>query len=176
MEKNLKLIIAPDEIRTMVESIATDIRTRYASKRPVLIGVLKGAAVFLSDLIRAIGGPLEVDFIQTSSYSDPDAPSEEVKITRDTSIDLKGRDVIVVDGIVDRGKTAKAVMGHLRAMGPASLGFCTLLLRDSTDDIAIDYVGKRIPEGFIVGYGMDYKEDYRWLDGVYLLTDGKDSA
>ena len=173
MEKNLKLIIAPDEIRTMVESIAADIRTRYASKRPILIGVLKGAAVFLSDLVRAIDAPLEVDFIQTSSYSDPDAPSKDVMIKRDTSIDLKGRDVIVVDGIVDRGKTARAVMGHLRAKEPASLGFCTLLLRDSTDDIAIDYVGKRIPEGFIVGYGMDYKEDYRWLDGVYLLTDDK---
>jgi hypoxanthine phosphoribosyltransferase len=158
----------------MVEGIAEKIRTKFPSGRPVLVGVLKGAAVFLSDLIRAVGGPLEVDFIQTSSYSDPLAPSKDVMITKDVSIDLKGRDVIVVDGIVDRGKTARAVMGHLKTKGPASLGFCTLLLRDSTGDIAIDYVGKRIPEGFIVGYGMDYKEDYRWLDGVYLLTDDKD--
>ncbi len=174
MEENLKLIIAPDEIRTMVEAIAGDIRGRFPTGRPVLVGVLKGAAVFLADLVRTVGTPLEVDFIQTSSYSDPASPSSEVSITGDTSIELKGRDVIVVDGIVDRGKTACAVMAHLKTKGPTSLGFCTLLLRDSTDDIAIDYVGKVIHEGFIVGYGMDYKEDYRWLDGIYLLTDGKD--
>lgn len=174
MEDNLKLIIAPDEIRTMVEKIAGDIRASFPSGRPVLVGVLKGAAVFLADLTRAVGSQLEVDFIQASSYSDPLAPSEKIRITGDTSIDLKGRDVIVVDGIVDRGKTARAVIKHIRAKGPASLGFCTLLLRDSTDNIAIDYVGKKIPEGFVVGYGMDYKEAYRWLDGVYLLTDGKD--
>ena len=174
MDKNLKLIIEPDEIRTMVKKIAADIRGRFPTGRPVLVGVLKGAAVFMADLTRAIGAPLEVDFIQAASYSDPDSPSNEISITRDASIELKGRDVIVVDGIVDRGKTACAVMAHLRARGPDSLSFCTLLLREGTDDIAIDYVGKKIPEGFIVGYGMDYKEDYRWLDGVYLLTGDKD--
>ncbi len=176
MPDNLKLIIEPEEIRLMVKRIAEEVRTAYASRNPVLVGTLKGAAIFLSDLVRAIGIPLEMNYIQTSSYGDPDTPSEDIIITRDASIELKGRDVIVVDSIVYRGKTARAVMGHLRTRGPASLGFCTLLLRDGTDDIDIDYVGRVIPEGFVVGYGMDYKEAYRWLDGIYLLTDGKDST
>ena len=174
MEKHLELIITPEEIRAMVEAVAADIRGRFPDKRPVLVGVLKGAAVFLADLSRAIGPPLDVDYIQASSYSDPDSPAAEVRITDDISIDLKGRDIIAVDGIVDRGKTVRSVMAHLGAKEPASLSFCTLLLREGTEDITIDYVGKRIPEGFIVGYGMDYKESYRALDDIYMITDSKD--
>jgi hypoxanthine phosphoribosyltransferase len=176
MEKKLKLIIAPDEIRLMVEDIAGKIRTRFPSGRPVLVGVLKGAAVFLADLTRAIGAPLEVDFIQASSYGESETPSNKVIITGDTSIELRGRDVIVVDGIVDRGKTARGVMAHLKTKEPASLGFCTLLLRDGAEGIDIDYVGRIIPDGFIVGYGMDHNEDYRWLDGIYLLTPTNDKG
>ncbi len=176
MEKDLKLFITPEEIRSMVDAIAADILSRFPSKRPVLVGILKGAAVFLAELALAIGPPLEVDSVQASSYSDPDAPSNEVEITDDISIDIKGRDVIIVDGIVDRGKTALGVMAHLGAKEPASLSFCTLLLREGTDNIEIDYVGRRIPEGFIVGYGMDYKEDYRGLDGIYMLTEAEDDS
>ncbi len=174
MDKHLKLIISPEEIQAMVEAIAADITARFPSKRPVLVGILKGAAVFFDDLTRELGPPLEVDFIQASSYSNPDSPSSKVRITNDISLDIKGRDVIIVDGIVDRGKTVRSVTAHLGEKEPASLSFCTLLLREGTDDIEIEYVGRRIPEGFIVGYGMDYKEDYRELDAIYMLTKNKD--
>jgi hypoxanthine phosphoribosyltransferase len=172
MPDNLKLIIEPEEIRLMVKRIAEEIRTAYASRNPVLVGALKGAAIFLSDLVRAIGIPLEVDFIQTSSYGRRGSPSGDVLITRDTSTELKGRDVIIVEGIVDSGRTATAITGFLKKKGPASISLCTLLLRDDarTGNLNIDYVGKVIPGGFIVGYGMDYKEGYRWLDGIYRLT------
>lgn len=177
MPDNLKLIIAPEEIRLMVERIAGEIRTAYASRNPVLVGALKGAAIFLSDLVRAIGIPLEVDFIQTSSYGRRDSPSGDVLVTKDTSTELKGRDVIIVEGIVDSGRTAEAVTGFLKRKGPASIELCTLLLRDDakTGHLNIDYVGKVIPGGFIVGYGMDYKEGYRWLDGIYQLPKDEQS-
>ncbi len=177
MPDNMKLIIEPEEIRLMVKKIAGEVRTAYASRNPVLVGALKGAAIFLSDLVRALDIPLEVDFIQTSSYGRRDSPSGDVLITRDTSTELKGRDVIVVEGIVDSGRTAEAVSRFLKRKEPASIRLCTLLLRDGakTGHLNIDYVGRVIPEGFIVGYGMDYKEGYRWLEGIYQLTESGES-
>lgn len=170
MIDGLKLLMTPDEIRTAVERLAREIRADYASRNPLLVGVLKGAFVFLSDLVRALDMELEVDFIQAASYGKSSAPSKDVLITGDLTAAVKGRDVIIVEGIIDRGETARAVASHIAAKGPASIRLCTLILRDShSHGLKIDYVGKKIDKGFVVGYGMDYKGRYRNLPGIYTI-------
>ncbi|MBI5826911.1 MAG: hypoxanthine phosphoribosyltransferase [Deltaproteobacteria bacterium] len=174
MEPNLKPILTPEEIEKTVERIAGEIEADYASKDPLLIGVLKGAVIFLSDLLRAVKMPLDADFVQTTCYGKRDTPSSEVIVTRDISVEIKGRDIIIVEGIIDRGHTARALIEYFGTKGPSSIRLCTLLMRKSTPaDIKADYVGIRIGEGFIVGYGMDYKEHYRGLRGLYVLAPEK---
>lgn len=171
MTGNLKLLIPPEELHIIINRIARDIRADYAGKDPVLIGVLKGASVFLSDLIRAIKMPLEIDFVQTSSYGERDSPSEQVAIIKDITSDIRGREVILVEGIVDRGHTARELMKHFNEKEASSVRICTLLLREGGGkDVKPDYVGTRIDKGFVVGYGMDYKERFRYLPGIYILN------
>ncbi len=154
----------------MVNRLAGEIRRDFPSKNPVFVGALKGAFVFLADLVRAVKMPLEVDFIQTASYGKQHAPSSEVTITRDLTLDIRERHVIIVEGIIDRGTTARAVIKHLEANAPASLSLCALLARDGhAKDVQVNYVGARIGEGFVVGYGMDYHEHYRALPGLYTV-------
>lgn len=174
MEPNLKPILTPEEIGKTVERIAAEIEADYASRDPLLIGVLKGAFIFLSDLLRAVKMPLDIDFVQTTCYGRRDTPSSEVIVTRDISAEIKGRDIIIVEGIIDRGHTARALKEYFGTKGPSSIRLCTLLMRRSTPvDIKVDYVGARIDEGFIVGYGMDYKEHYRGLRGLYTVAPEK---
>lgn len=172
MSGTLRLFIPPEEIRSMVQRLAKEIRSDYAAKDPVLIGVLKGACVFLADLAREIDSPLEIDFVQTSSYGKRDTPAEKASVSRELTSDIKGRDVIVVDGIIDRGRTMAALLEYLSAKGPASVRICALLLRaDCGHEVDIDYVGATIKAGFVVGYGMDYRERYRNLPAIYYLAD-----
>jgi hypoxanthine phosphoribosyltransferase len=168
---SLKPFIEPEEIREIVERLAGVIRADYTGKNPVLIGVLKGAFIFLADLARALEGmDLEVDFIQAASYGRRDEPSFEVLITRDLTEEIRDRHVIVVEGIIDRGRTMHAVLDHLTSKKPATLSLCTLLLRDSHQTgREVAYFGKRIGEGFVTGYGMDYKGRYRNLPGIYVI-------
>lgn len=172
MRDNLKLFITSEEIRETVRRLAREIGADYSSKDPVLIGVLKGASIFLSDLVREIDFPLEMDFVQTSSYGTRSTPAEKVTVSRELSGDITGRDVIIVDGIIDRGKTVSTLLDHIRSKGPASVRICTLLLRDGKEHgFEIDYVGATIKNGFVVGYGMDYREHYRNLPAIYFLAD-----
>ena len=173
MAEKLKPFIKPVEVRRIVASIAAGIKEDYEGKNPVMLGVLKGAFVFMSDLIRALDGlPLEVDFIQAASYGERDEPAHEALIIRDLTTEIKGRHVIVVEGIIDRGRTMHAVLAHLLSKEPASLRLCTLLLREShKTGTVIDYAGRRIGDGFVVGYGMDYKGRHRNLPGIYLLAE-----
>ena len=123
---------------------------------------MKGAFVFMADLARELGPEFEVGFIQAASYGDRETPSEEVRITSDISVEIEGRDVIVVEGIIDRGNTARAVVRHLEKKGPSSIRLCTLLLRKGhSHGLRVDYIGRPIDDGFVVGYGMDYREKYR---------------
>jgi hypoxanthine phosphoribosyltransferase len=172
MADKLKPFIKPAEVRRIVASIAAEIKDDYEGKSPVLLGVLKGAFVFMSDLIRVLDGlDLEVDFIQAESYGERDEPAHEALIIRDLTTEIKDRHVIVVEGIIDRGRTMQAVLAHLLSKEPASLRLCTLLLREShKTGTVIDYFGKRIGDGFVVGYGMDYKGNYRNLPSISLLT------
>ncbi|HBG46616.1 MAG TPA: hypoxanthine phosphoribosyltransferase [Deltaproteobacteria bacterium] len=161
--------IPPEGIEEIVKRIAAEISSDYRGRSPVVVGVLKGAFLFISDLVRSLAVDHEVDFIQTACYGMRDVPSEEVLILRDVTTDLKGRDVIIVEDIIDRGHTARALKKYFSDKGAASVKVCALLKRDGGSPEAADYLGAVIGRGFVVGYGMDYKERYRGLPGLYLI-------
>ncbi len=167
-KERLRLLIPAREIRSIVERIAAEVRADYAGKEPVLVGVLKGAFVFLADLVRSLDMPVEIDFIQSESYGRRDVPAKDVLITKDVGIDLRGRHVIVVEDIIDTGNTVETVLRHLKAKGPASLRLCALILR-GTPKVKVDYSGKTVGRGFLVGYGLDFKERHRNLDAIYVI-------
>ncbi len=169
--KDLQLLFPPEEIHIIVDRLARELRSDFASRNPVLLGVLKGAFIFISDLMRAMKMPFEVDFIQAASYGEKTIPSSQVAIKGDITSDIKGRDVIIVDGIIDSGHTIRVINEYLKAKEPASISVCTLLLRDGeARDLSVDYVGVHIGKGFVVGYGMDYGERYRGLQGLYVIN------
>lgn len=170
MPENLKLLLSPSEVDSIVSGLGSSIEADYGDKVPVVVGVLKGAAVFLADLVRAVSTPLEIDFLQAASYHGGTAPKGEVRIVRDLTTDVAGRDVIVVEGIVDKGKTVEAVTRYLKAKGASSVKVCALLVRGTAPvERAPDYAGRTIGDGFVVGYGMDFKERYRNLPGLYTI-------
>ena len=164
-----KPLLSPSDIRDTVDSLAKKIDEDYAGKTPLLVGVLKGAFVFLADLAREIKTDVEIDFIQAVSYGKRESPSTEVLITGEIGTAVKGRDIIIVEGIIDRGTTARAVFDYLSSKGPASIKFCSLLVRDSHSGLNIDYAGRLIGPGFVVGYGMDYKGLHRNLPGIHIV-------
>ncbi len=162
-------------MRNTVQRLAARIRVDYADKRPVLVGVLKGAFVFLADLVREVNRPLEVDFITVSSYGPGRASSGNVQFVRDITTDITGRHVLLVDDIADSGLTLHELRRHLMRRSPASLRVCALLARRSLladEPDAVDYLGHSVPDGFVVGYGIDCGEDYRYLPDVWVLEDG----
>ncbi|MEK6758711.1 MAG: hypoxanthine phosphoribosyltransferase [Deltaproteobacteria bacterium] len=170
MQTQLRQLIPENEIHSIVRRLSAEIRAENPSSEAVLIGVMKGAFVFMADLARELGPAFEVDFMQAASYGHRDTPSEEVRIISDISVDIRGRDVIVVEGIIDRGNTAKAVINHLEKKGPSSIRLCTLILRKGhSHNLTVDYIGRQIDDGFIVGYGMDYREKYRGLKGLFTI-------
>lgn len=176
MAERLTIIKTPEEVFDIVKSLAGSIRADYASKDLVLIGVLKGALFFTADLLRFIGkdntGP-EVDFIQTACYGAKDEPSDKVLILRDITSDIKGRHVLIVEDIIDRGHTARALADYFKLKGAASIRICALLVRGKPGEESVkpDYAGLHIGKGFVVGYGMDYKERYRGLAGLHIIED-----
>lgn len=169
----LKLIIPPEEIHIIVDRLANEIRRDYSSKNPVLVGVLKGSFVFMADLVRALEIPVEVDFICATRYGMSKKPTKEAKVIKDISTDVRGRDVIVFEDIIDEGKTMKALLENLNAKHPASIKVCSLLLRGKKTglDVNVDYLGTTVGEGFVVGYGLDFREHYRHLPGLYIIEE-----
>ncbi|MEE9613653.1 MAG: hypoxanthine phosphoribosyltransferase [Thermodesulfobacteriota bacterium] len=174
MPGNLKLIMPPEEIHLLVLRLAAELRRDYADKNPVMVGVMKGAFVFLADLMRAMKIPSEIEFIRAGSYGRRDTPSTEVRITNDVETGIKGRHVVLVEEIVDRGRTVSKVMEHLKGKSPASLKLCSLFMKRVEDghEVSPDYLGAEIDRGFVVGYGLDYKEEYRYLTGLYVVGAG----
>lgn len=158
-----------------MKELAARIREDYGQERPILVAVLKGSFVFTADLIRALAIPVEVDFIQVSSYGSGTKSKGEVSVLRDLTVDISGRRVLLVEDIVDTGLTLEALRRHLLARRPADLRVCALLAREKALDAgaAIDYLGFPVPEGFVVGYGIDYAEQYRHLPEIFVL-EGKE--
>jgi len=158
-----RVLYSATEIEEIVTALAEQISKDYAGRRPILVGMQRGFVCFMADLMRRITVPLDVDFL-TISYYHGDNHSA-FKITKDTDLNIAGRHVLVVDGIIDTGMTLSAVLDHLRPRKPASLAVCTLLDKRMRRiaDIPLEYVGFEVREAFVVGYGLDYAEEYRNL-------------
>ena len=166
---NIGRVLVPEEqLQARVAELGAQISADYAGKRPLLVGVLKGAFMFMSDLARSIDLPVEFDFMAVSSYGNATRTSGVVRIVKDLDLDLQGRDVIVVEDIVDSGLTLSYLRRYLEARGPASLAVCALLLREERDATALDlrYVGFQIPSEFVIGYGLDAAEEFRNLPDI----------
>ena len=166
------VVVSETEIHRRIAELGAEISTDYAGRPPLLVGVLKGAFVFMSDLSRAIRLPVEFDFMAVSSYGSATRTSGVVRIIKDLDLDLTGRDVIIVEDIVDSGLTLAYLRRHLPARGPRSLEVCALLVKEGLQKTELDlrYVGFRIPPDFVVGYGLDVGERYRNLPAVHLYT------
>ena len=161
-------VVTAERLRERVAELGAEITRDYAGRVPLLVGVLKGAFMFMSDLSRAIDLPVEFDFMAVSSYGSATRTSGVVRIIKDLDLDLTGRDAIVVEDIVDSGLTLNYLRRNLAARGPASLEVCALLLREGLQktDTDLRYIGFTIPPAFVVGYGLDVAERYRNLDAI----------
>lgn len=167
-----KVLFSEEDIADMVKRLGAQISEDYKGKDLVLIAVLRGAVVFMGDLMRAIDTDLAIDFMAVSSYGNGTKSSGTVRIIKDLDIDIKDRDVLIVEDILDSGLTLKYLMANLASRDPASLEVCTFLWKDvEGKQAAIDpkYVGTHCPDEFVVGYGLDYAERYRNLPYVGIL-------
>ncbi len=163
-----KVIVTEDELQGRVAALGKEITADYADRPPLLVGVLKGAFLFMSDLARQIDLPVELDFMAVSSYGSATKTSGVVRIIKDLDTDLTDRHVLIVEDIVDSGLTLAYLRKNLAARGPASLEVCSLLVKEGLQKVDPDlrYIGFRIPPVFVVGYGLDIDERYRNLPYV----------
>jgi hypoxanthine phosphoribosyltransferase len=171
--EKLKVIISRDEIAKKVVELAAEIRKDYKEKNPLLIGILKGSFVFMSDLIRAMNIPLEIDFVRLSSYGTGKDSTGKVKLIKDVDTPIKDRHVLIIEDIVDRGLTVRFLLDYVSFRKPASLKLCTLFNKPSRRkvEVTIDYVGFIVPDAFVVGYGLDFDEKFRYLPDLCVLEE-----
>lgn len=167
----LEVLFTDGELRQRIAQVGAEITRDYQGKAPVLISVLRGSYIFMADLTRSIDLPCTVDFMSVSSYGKGTASSGQVKILKDLSEPIEGKDLIIVEDILDSGNTLYYLRDVLEARKPASVSVCTLLDKPErrVKDIKPDYVGFQIPDAFVVGYGLDYAERYRNLPYIGIL-------
>ncbi len=170
-----KILYSEEEISLIVTELGKRISDDYKDRNLLMVSVLKGSVVFMSDLMRAVTIPCEIDFMAVSSYGDKTKSSGTVRILKDLDRDISGYDVLLVEDILDSGKTLNYLMDVLYARNPASIRICTLF--DKPDrrevDIYADYKGLLVPDEFIVGYGLDFAEKYRNLPYIGVLKEEK---
>lgn len=166
-----EVLVAEEQLQRRVAELGQEISRDYAGRTPLLVGVLKGAVFFLSDLMRAIDGSVEVDFMAVASYGSATDSSGVVRILKDLDVAIEGKDVLIVEDIVDSGLTLQYLMRNLGSRGPRSLEVCALLTKPDRRKVQLPtrYVGFEIPDRFVVGYGLDYAERYRNLPFVAAL-------
>lgn len=168
---NLAILISEEQIAARIKEIGAQITRDYAGRNPLLIGVLKGACFFLSDLMRAIDTRVSIEFMAISSYGSSTRTSGEVRIMKDLDVPIEGRHILVVEDIVDTGLTLSYLLANLQSRGAASVKLAALL--DKYDrrqrEVKIDYLGFPIPDEFVVGYGLDFAERYRNLPFIAVL-------
>ncbi|MBR4439484.1 MAG: hypoxanthine phosphoribosyltransferase [Clostridia bacterium] len=170
--ENVKVLISEEELSRKVDELGARISRDYAGKNILLIGVLKGAAVFMSDLMRRIDVPVEIDFMVVSSYGSGTKSAGNIKILKDTDVSVEGRDVLIAEDILDTGITLYNLKELLLKRGAKTLKICTILNKQERrqSPITADYVGFEIPDEFVVGYGLDYDQKYRNLPYVGILN------
>ncbi|OUN05456.1 hypoxanthine phosphoribosyltransferase [Flavonifractor sp. An92] len=165
------VLFSEEQLKTRVAEIAAQIDKDYEGKEPLLISILRGSFVFMADLVRQIHVPCTVDFMAVSSYGSGTVSSGQVKIVKDLSEPIEGKDILVVEDILDSGNTLSYLLKLLEARHPASIRLCTLLDKPErrTKPVAVQYSGFSIPDEFVVGYGLDYDEKYRNLPYIGVL-------
>lgn len=168
-----EILIDAPALQTRVAELGAEIARDLEGEVPLLIAILKGSVIFAADLMRAIEGPVEVDFMAVSSYGNETTSSGIVKIVKDLDQSVFGRHVILVEDIIDSGLTMKFLLDHISAQGPATVRTCSLLVRDGrqADGVQVDYMGFPVPgEAFVIGYGLDVAQRYRNLPYIGVYT------
>ena len=173
MEKDIQqILITEEQIKNRIKELGEILTTEYADKNPIIVGVLKGVVVFYADMIREIKVPCQMDFMWVSSYSGTHSTGN-MMVRQDLSADVKGRHVLILEDIFDTGNSLEFTVKHLQSRDPASVKICTLLdkpeRRNPRITLKADYTGFTIPNEFVVGYGLDYDEQYRNLPYVGIL-------
>ncbi|HKS10550.1 MAG TPA: hypoxanthine phosphoribosyltransferase [Pyrinomonadaceae bacterium] len=168
---NLEVLLSEEKIRARIADLGVQLTRDYAGLNPLLIGVLKGALFFLSDLMRAIDTRLSLEFMAISSYGSSTRTSGEVRIMKDLDVPIEGRHILVVEDIVDTGLTLSYLLANLQSRGAASVKLAALLdkYERRQKEVKIDYLGFQIPDEFVVGYGLDFAERYRNLPFIAVL-------
>ncbi|WP_261806594.1 hypoxanthine phosphoribosyltransferase [Lapidilactobacillus luobeiensis] len=166
-----KVIVSQGEIQEAVARLGQELKADYVGKVPIFICILKGAVVFMTDLIRAYDAPAEIEFMDVSSYGDAFESSGEVRILKDLDIPVNGRDLVIVEDIIDTGRTLEALIKLLKTRGANSIKICSFLDKPARRliNVHVDYTGVQVPDEFLVGYGLDYKNQYRNLPYVGVL-------
>jgi len=171
MQPEPHILFRRDEIEATVKRLAAEIKKDYQDKHPLLLGILKGSFMFMADLIRLLNFPLEVEFIRLSSYGRGRSTPGEIKVVQGLRSLIKGRDVLVIEDIVDTGLTISFLLDYLRKRKPTSLKLCALTDKPSRRQVpvTIDYLGFTVPNKFIVGYGIDWDEKFRYLPDICFV-------
>lgn len=172
MEQDMQeILFTPEALAQRVKALADQITQDYAGKSPLIVGTLRGSFVFMADLVRQIDLPLTVDFLSASSYGSGTESSGQVKLKLDLADDISGRDVLIIEDIVDSGNTLSKLLPELQKRGPASLKVCALLDKPERRVLPFqaNYVGFTIPDAFVVGYGLDFDQHYRQLPYIGIL-------
>ena len=174
MYENLIPVLTREEIASRVEELGAAISAEYAGKDLLVVGVLKGAFMFLSDVVRSLTIPARVDFVRLASYGSKDSPGE-LKFLQDLETPVEGRHILVVEDIVDTGHSMALLLDVLAARNPLSVKLCSLIDKAERRQahVKVDFYGFRLAKGFLVGYGLDFAEDYRCLPAVYELIQPK---
>lgn len=167
----LTVLFSREKIRDMVQDLAGRINTQYRGEQVVAVCVLKGGFLFFSDLVRQLAPPPDIDFVRMACYGNGTSPSETTCLLKDVETGLQGRHVLVVEDIVDTGRTLALLLEEFSSRKPASLKVCTLVDKKERRevDVPVDFPGFHLEKGFVVGYGMDFSERYRCLDAIHEL-------
>jgi hypoxanthine phosphoribosyltransferase len=167
-----EILFSEEQIRARVAELAKDIERDYAGKDLLIIAVLKGAVIFISDLIRELSFHAHIDFMAVSSYGNSTKSSGVVKIIKDLDADVAGKHVLIIEDIIDSGLTLNWLIGNLESRGPASIEVCAMFRKPDAivEPVDVKYIGYDIPPAFVVGYGLDYAENYRNVRGLGVLA------
>ncbi|APV44339.1 hypoxanthine phosphoribosyltransferase [Dehalogenimonas formicexedens] len=174
----LKLLYSREQIAAVVTDLSARISRDFEGRDLLVIGVLKGSFIFLSDLVRELSIPVEIDFIGTSSYGNATTSSGHIRITAEPTSSLAGRHILIVEDIVDTGLCIEAIVEYLSKRDPASVSVCTLMNKPARHQVPVEiaYTGFTIPDKFVVGYGLDFSQRYRHLPEIFTLEEKTDAG
>ena len=171
MPEDMIPVLSKAEISQKVKGLAQRISEDYTGKELIVLGVLKGCFIFLADLIREMNIPVQVDFVRLASYGSNTTSSGTIRITKEAELDIRDRDVLIVEDIIDSGATIAYLLDHLKSFSPKSVKICAFIDKSERREVqvSIDYAGIMVEQGFLVGYGLDFDEKYRALPAIYRI-------